>query len=222
MTKRAALRKLAIARKNDRLPPHRCFGDFHDGAYDRQDYVVPWTISAHNYDSDVMIIGQDWNSEANLAGPFDPDQQQFGQKPDLPTNRNLRRLLLEHLGMRFEQTYATDLFVFAKPGNMDSRISRAHLAYCAETYCRPQIDIVNPLVVICLGSATYNTLRRAEGLPRLTLTEALKERFPYRNSEIFAVTHTGGRTFNAAGGFEGVRLQWERIANRLQVLRNGV
>jgi hypothetical protein len=60
--KRKALRELALKRKADRIPGHKCFGDFCSGAYDQHEYIVPWTISANNVDAEVMIMGQDWNS----------------------------------------------------------------------------------------------------------------------------------------------------------------
>jgi hypothetical protein len=90
MGKELELFQLARQRKKDRLAGHKCFGDFWHGAYDIGDYVVPWSKSAHNYDAEVMVMGQDWNSEVNLSGPFDSDQEKYGQKPNLDTNINLK------------------------------------------------------------------------------------------------------------------------------------
>ncbi|MGX7876793.1 hypothetical protein ACVDG5_032675 [Mesorhizobium sp. ORM6] len=144
MPKQQRIARLADARRQDIRPPHRGFAEFHGGAYDQHDYVVPWTISAHQVDSPVMIVGQDWNSADNLSGPFDEEQATFGQISRLPSNRNLQARLKQHFGLSFKETYATDLFVFAKPGGMTARIPLNDLLYCAGRYAVPQIEIIRP------------------------------------------------------------------------------
>ncbi|MDP2373283.1 hypothetical protein, partial [Reyranella sp.] len=41
---------------------YRRIEEFHDGFYDKHNWVSPWTISACNVDSPIMIVGQDWAS----------------------------------------------------------------------------------------------------------------------------------------------------------------
>src|SRR4029077_5634608 len=154
------------------------------------------------------------------SGPFNKVQQQCGQIPDLLTNRNLKTLLEQHIELKFEQTYATDLFVFAKPGGMTGPIPINDLLYCAWQYAIPQIQIVVPLIVICLGLDPFNVLRRALcGQVGLSLEQAQQEMTRCGQSEIFVVPHTG-QWMSAAGGLEGVAPQWKRIANRLRELRD--
>jgi hypothetical protein len=63
--KREKLLQLAKRRQKDRLLPHRCLADFHNGYYECF-HVSPWTVSACNVDADLMLIGQDWASSKLL------------------------------------------------------------------------------------------------------------------------------------------------------------
>jgi uracil-DNA glycosylase len=116
--KRAALLKLVRKRQADTLDGYsREYYHFRD--FDCEcDHVVPWTISACNVDADLMLIAQDWASEEFLK-VLDQDQLQLqrelGQFPALPTNRNIKVLLQEHMSVSFGDTYATDVFPFVKP-----------------------------------------------------------------------------------------------------------
>jgi uracil-DNA glycosylase len=110
--KRAALLKLVRKRQADTLDGYsREYFHFRD--FDCEcDHVVPWTISACNVDADLMLIAQDWASEEFLK-VLDQDQLQLqrklGQFPALPTNRNIKALLTEHMKVSFGDTYATDV-----------------------------------------------------------------------------------------------------------------
>ncbi|MER8894200.1 hypothetical protein [Mesorhizobium sp. M0676] len=210
MSKRRRIAELARARRLDCLPPHRGFAEFHGGIYDQHDYVVPWTISAHRVNSPVMIIGQDWNSADNLGGPTNQEQADLGQIPWLPSNINLQARLRHHFGMAFHDTYATDLFVFAKPGRMTARIPFDHLRYCAERYAVPQIEILRPRIAVCLGVSTYNAIRAHLKRPRVKLRDALQEFEPVviGKTNLVVVPHTGawGNQIANAGEY------WDRAA----------
>ena len=222
--KRRRLEVLAADRKHDRRNGYKTFADFHNEKFDKHGLVVPWTISAHNYDAEVMIIGQDWASEAFLEN----DRCRFvtisGQTPCLPTNYNLKILLMMHLNLRFEDTYATDLFVFVKPGGMNEGIAERDLKYCAMKYALPQIDIIRPRVVMCLGSSAYNALRRTLGIEYRKLRDQWDkhgrwDELKYKDVDIIGVTHTGAQGINLAGGLEGPEItrQWQFVASRLGI-----
>ncbi len=207
---------LANQRKGDRLVGYTNFKDYHDGAYDNQDYVVPWTISACNVDSDLMLIGQDWNSHDRLSGCLDQQQAELGQIPSLKSNQNTKELLRRFLRKKFSDVYATDLFVFVKPGNMSAGIPNKDLLYSARKYALPQIEIVSPKIVVALGSKTYMSLCRAAGFssnrsgtPRVGNT--------YKGAEIIGVTHPGAMSINMRGGIDGVADEWEYVKSRLDI-----
>jgi restriction system protein len=149
--------------QTDTLDGYSCkysqFGDFDCEC----DHVVPWTISACNVDADLMLIAQDWASEDFLNRLTDLQRQmqrELGQFPDLPTNKKIKDLLAEHMSLSFCETYATNAFALVKPGKMNARIPLRDLVRSAAAYALPQIAIVRPKIVLCLGSATFNAVRR--------------------------------------------------------------
>jgi hypothetical protein len=110
-------------------------GDFDGGFYDCE-FVVPWTISACNLNADLMIVAQDWASENFLTKRSKTAHKELrklhGQDCDLQTNKNLKVLLKRHFEHDFSDTYATDVFVFIRPGAMSAQIPMEDLKYCAE------------------------------------------------------------------------------------------
>jgi restriction system protein len=148
--KRTQLLKLARRRQVTRLPGYKCIGDYHNSAYEC-DLVSPYTKSAHNVDATVMVLLQDWSCDERLRGPFDSEAQQLGYTPDLPTNRNLKGLLLTHFGLNLWDVYATNVFPFVKSGGMCARIPMSDLENAARDFALPQIRIVKPRIAVCLG-----------------------------------------------------------------------
>ncbi len=152
MNKLAQLKELARQRRQDSqtglTKKYKQVGDFHGGVFDKFGHVSPWSNSACNVDSPLMIIAQDWTSEETAQQP--PEDVDLGYSPNLPTNKNLQALLREHFGLQFSDVYATNLFVFVKPGNLSARIPMADLRYSAMTYTVPQIQIVKPRTILCL------------------------------------------------------------------------
>lgn len=157
--KRQALRRLAEKRRNCRTPR----GYEHIEAISPQnatdEYVVPWTKSANNVDSCVMLVAQDWNSIDSLTqGADEIHQHTTGQSKKFKTNRVVRGFLREYLGMRFCDTYATDIIPYLKPGDASSIVSPSALVHCAEMFTIEEIQIVRPRIVICIGHLVNQTL----------------------------------------------------------------
>jgi restriction system protein len=132
--KKEALANLILLRKKDRNPKYCALSEFEGGFYDT-DGIDPWTISACNLDADLMIVGQDWCSADSLS-KSDPAQRElrrhYGRDANFPTNKRLQELLKKHCELEIADTYATNVFVFIKPGGISAPISMKDLAYCAE------------------------------------------------------------------------------------------
>ena len=92
MDKHSQLLELAQKRKRSRWNGYKCIGDYHGGVYEC-DYVSPYTKGAHNVDSDIMVILQDWSSDQRISGEPDQEGMKYGYTPSLGTNKNLIRLL---------------------------------------------------------------------------------------------------------------------------------
>jgi len=158
MSKRDRLLNLAQLRVRSRWPG---YGHPEDYGYDFRDLVSPYSRTARNLDADVMIVLQDWSSHDKLSGGINADVARYGHDPCLRTNIKLKDLLHRHLGLHLEDTYGTNLFPFIKQGGISGRIPAPDLARAAEVFALPQIEIVNPRVVLALGRGTSKALVRA-------------------------------------------------------------
>jgi len=215
--KQQALLELAKKRQADRRDGFLCLSDIHEGYYEC-DYVSPWSTSAHDVDADLMILGKDWSSETLAERPPDPKRKQLGQGFDVPTNRNLREYLNDCMdGLKFSETYASNVFPFIKRGQKNATIRKADMLYAAKAFALPEIEIVRPRMVICLGPPAFNAVRRAADLPDMDWTEA---KMPGPHTIIFQAEVYGvGHPSMYVGGKSAVKETWARLGDRLSELR---
>lgn len=197
---------------------YKKLGDFHDGIYDFDDHVVPYSKSAFNLDSEIMFIAQDWASEDFMNKGIDLEQAQYGHDKKLPFNRLFFRILDEIFGIKFSDTYSTDAFVFIKPGKMDTSISANDMGRSSFQYALPQIDIIKPKLVICMGGSAYNGVRRALGMSSVKVKDALGEMFDYGNSKIMIGTHLGANVTSRIGGHEAQFRIWGNLYSKFKKL----
>jgi len=160
MTKQSDLFALAKLRQRTRYPGYNCIGDYHAGSYEC-DFVSPYTKTAGDVDAQIMVMLQDWASDEVLSDKLHEPSATLGHDPSLPTNRNLNRLLNKTFGLTLQDIYGTNLFPFVKPGGMSKSIRQADLNAAARQFALPQVRIVNPKLLICLGLVTFNALRKA-------------------------------------------------------------
>lgn len=207
-----ALRRLAERRKAARRGRYKCLGDFHKGFFECS-RVSPWSKAAGNVNAKVMVVGQDWAS-ADMLARTPPNRRwaEFGFDRDFPTNVYLDELLKRHFGLKRAQCYLTNLFVLIKPGGVSSIIPMKDLVWSAEEFTIPEISIVRPRVVICLGLRAFRALGRAAGhrLPRI-MADAIKTSFPLEASMVHCVAHTGAFGTNNRSRRQ-VERDWRKLA----------
>src|SRR6266446_4493962 len=154
MNKHTALHKLAKKRKGARWCGFKCIADYANGAFDC-DHVSPYTKSADNVDADIFVMLQDWCSDDWLSKEKNRKHYdnlvRYGLCPSLPANMKLTSLLREVFSLELRDTYATNLVPFIKPGKMNANIDRRVMIDAAREFGLPQIKIVQPKLVICLG-----------------------------------------------------------------------
>jgi uracil-DNA glycosylase len=214
MDKLSRLIALGRKRRRTRWPGYNCIGDYPGGAYEC-DFVSPYTKTAGNPNASAFVLLQDWSSDERLSGRFDECARDLGYTPALPTNRNLVALLETHFGMTLRDVFATNVFPFVKRGGLSTAILDADLVRAAQEYAIPQIQIVKPLVAVCLGKATFNALRVAAGLRGVaTLDEGIRSPFRSDTTQIWCQAHTGsyGRLNRNRGGIDRVTRDWARMA----------
>lgn len=211
-SKREFITKLARKRKAHRTSSYANISDFQQGIYDLKDNVTPWTNGAGNLNAELMIVGQDWASAEWLSNPVNKVYASIGRNPNLETNKNLDRYL-RLFGFNFEDVYATNAFVFIKYGKMSARIPAEDFLQSIKDYLIPQIEIIQPKMVVCLGAQTLNGLRKALGYRSIKVAEGHLNSISYKGIEIYGVYHTGGLgTAGAGGKFEALK-QWEHLVN---------
>lgn len=215
--KHERLQGLAIKRQADWWSGYAHIGDYHGGAYECE-FVSPYTKSAGNVDSPIFVLLQDWSSDERLSGPLDADAQRLGLTPALPTNRRLNELLLRHFDRQLADVYATNLFPFIKLGGLSATIPFGDLVRAAREYAIPQIEIVEPRLVVCLGKATFDASRVACGGRRASsMDEAINSPFRKCGSVVWAQAHTGslGQNNRNRGGENRVEQDWQRMRRQL-------
>lgn len=209
-TKRELITKLARKRKAHRFSNYANISDFQQGIYDLEDNVTPWTNGACNLKADLMIIGQDWASAEWLSNPVNKIYASIGRNPNLVTNKNLDKYI-NLFGLHFEDVYATNAFVFVKNGRMSARVPAKDFLQSIEDYLIPQIEIIHPKMVVCLGAQTFNALRKALGFRSIKVGEGHLNPISYKGIDIYGVYHTGGLGTAGAGGKTEALKQWEHL-----------
>ena len=217
MDKHSQLLELAQKRKLSRWNGYKCIGDYHGGGFEC-DYVSPYTKSAHNVDSEIMVILQDWSSDEEMSDPRDPEaMKKYGYTPSLGTNIKLISLLKAHFGVKgLNDVYATNLFPFIKHGALNAPIRRKDLVRAAQEFALPQVEIICPKLVVCLGGATFNAIRRARGYKDwLKMDSAIESPFEVGRSRIWCQAHTSqlGQNNRNRGGVDRVSSDWKRMKN---------
>jgi restriction system protein len=213
MDKAARLLELAHKRQASRWPGYKSLADYQDGAYEC-DLVSPYTKAAGNVDAAVMILLQDWSSDVQLSGGLNSEAVELGRIPTLPTNKNLDRLVKKYFGLPLCETYATNLFPFIKPGTLSAPIPNCDLECAAREFALPQIDIVAPRLVICLGLRTFNALRRALGMGiERPIERAISAPFSRGDIRVWCQAHTGalGQNNRNRGGVDRVSKDWRAM-----------
>jgi len=192
--KKSQLQELAFKRKatQEFQGKYRQISEFHQGRYEC-DFVSPYTKTAGNLDSPLFILLQDWASADFLEGSFRPEIQQHGREPHLATNTKLDKLVLAHFQRPIAETFATNLFPFAKPGKMSSKIPAEDIVRCATEFAVPQIEIIKPRLVIALGLACFNAMRKAidsGSKAHQQIAIAIENPIDYRGVRIWCQAHT--------------------------------
>lgn len=184
---------LSLAKKRATTKPvgYKNISDYHDGIYECE-FVSPYSKSAHNENSQILVMLQDWISDDVLSGPPIREAVELGRIPSLPTNRNLERLLSAHFRLNISDIYATNLFPYVKSGNMSGNIPFSTLRWAAREFAIPQIKIIQPVLVVAMGLNCFNALAVELGdVRRGSIGEAIDRPIDVGASRVWCQAHTG-------------------------------
>jgi restriction system protein len=193
--KKDEIKKLGIKKQTECYPGY----DPVPPEYDCDDYVSPNSKEAHNFDAKIMIMGQDWGDSENLQNMernLKKKEETIlrGYSRDEPYSRNLFDLLKRHFCINFDETFATNLFPFIRTG----KIQPSYMRMAAEEYAKPQVELIQPKILLCFGDDTYKYLENVLRIgSRGTIDESIENPlcynpFRYHNKiYIFWLTHLG-------------------------------
>ena len=215
-----AYRNLVSARKSCSLcagltNPSRSAAGVYDG-----DEIGPWTRWEGDLDATVMVVGQDWGDEEGFK------RQKGLDSSNSSTNRTLRELLAS-VGVRVDpptgQTqrvgaFFTNAILCLKQGGAQAAVRAEWFAKCGQHFLRPQIELVHPKVVVCLGEQAYRAVLAAYGLSPSSFREAVDATEPTVLPDgipVVAVYHCSQRILNTHRDLEAQRRDWRRVARVL-------
>ena len=213
MDKKIALRDLAKKRKLT-TPPEGSYqiGHFHNGLFDCE-HVSPYSKGAHDFNAPIFVLLQDWASYFDTTKRKVKDVDiQLGYDPDQPTNKHLSDLLHSNFKRGISDVYGTNIYPFIKEKRP---ITLEELMSAAKEFAIPEILIVKPKLVICLGLDTFNALRKARGLNEVNnITEGLHNPFKIENINVWLQAHTGnlGRYNRTKKNANQVEEDWKYMA----------
>lgn len=202
------------------------------GVYD-SDHIGPWTLWAHDFNADLMVVGQDWGDVAYFR-----DNRGF-DKPGNPTNRELAQLL-ESIGRPIPAppsadeeerssratcgVWLTNALLFLKSGGMSALVKQRWFRGTFGSFLREQIDIVQPRAIVALGSEAYDAIGASFERPkrpalfRSVVESAEGVALPNSTATVFGVYHCGAKSQNMLRKLDQQREDWGRIGRFLRTV----
>lgn len=185
------------------------------GIYDQGNHLGPWSVWQGNLDAKILVIGQDWcDIDCYL-------KSQGKDSDDNPTNRNLARLfncLNIDVGSPSKPNATAPAFFtnailgMKKEGKMSGRVKASWVRESTENFLLPLLHILNPKIVITLGTVAYRAVAYIYPLPKKRLQE-LVDNNPIQLNEtmrLYAMFHCGA--LGLANRPFGIQEQdWQKI-----------
>jgi uracil-DNA glycosylase len=196
-----------------------------NGSLDAEE-IGPWTRWLGDLNARVLVVGQDWG-----------DQKAFERQGglDLPTsatNPMLRRLLasigvdVPDVGVAAAPAgvFLTNAALCLKEQGCQGPVRYEWFETCGQSFLGPQIDLVQPKVVVCLGERAYRAVVSAY---QLTAADSFRGSVEGpgvtlpNGSIMFAVYHCGRRILNTHRNADAQFRDWRRIAMALRTNHEG-
>jgi DNA polymerase len=200
MTKESAYKQLVYTRKECKVCQEFGLTNQSLTSYDTNS-IGKWSDWQGNLDAKIVVIGQDWGSLKYWNDNHGTDSETN------PTNLNLIKLF-EVLGYQIgtifnpnpnQPLFFSNAVLCLKSGTMSSNISKRCFRNCGSRFLKPLIDIINPEILITLGTAPFASileLYRPEGWNKIPpLRDVVRKNPIILNSEglkLFPMYHCGG------------------------------
>lgn len=186
---------------------------YNNGIYYHPDYISPVSKIAHNLNSKILIVLQDWASIDFLnKQEHTPEAIKSGINLSLPTNKRLPIFMDEYFNKKLDQTYIINLFPYIKYGDIRASIPTKDYLYSLEQFIEPFIRNLKPKLIIAIGALTYNIFRKYNKLEQINVKDSILHPCYIDKSVIFGVPHIGGSGTAKAGGLVAVKEHWQGLA----------
>jgi uracil-DNA glycosylase family 4 len=183
------------------------------GIYDTSGHIGPWSGWQGNLNAELMVIAQDWGGVEYFI------EFEGLEKDSNPTNRRICELLASidisielPRQSRNSTLFFTNSVLCLRPGRLTGAIKSRWFTNCSTNFLRPQVELVNPKVVVTLGHMAYCALLKAYSLtPKARMREAVQEvvRLPGGNF-LVPVFHPGNKGTRSRS-LENQKSDWKRV-----------
>lgn len=193
------------------------------GKFD-SDEIGPWTRWLGDLNARVMVVGQDWGDQRAF-------EKQQGRNGSYSATNDMLRELLASIGVDVPEQDAafgpTDVFLTNavlcfKDQGCQGPVRPEWFRDCGRAFLKPQIELVNPRAVVCLGQQAYSAVMSAYGLvqPKSWRSAVEGPGLTLPGGPIaFAVYHCGRRILNSHRDQTQQLSDWKRIAKALKTNR---
>lgn len=195
--------------------------------------IGPWTDWQGDLDAELMIVGQEWDGHLNFL-------ELKGRNRDTsPTNARLI-VLLRTIGVNISapnreqrhpvaqpKLFFTNAALCLREGRASENDSRSKpppaqcFRNCATSFLRPQIDLIQPKLIVTLGLVPYRAVLHSFGLkPTKLLKEAVSQADPIvlnKHSRLVAVYHPGAWSRRRNRSLDQQMEDWKRIRSALSL-----
>jgi uracil-DNA glycosylase family 4 len=187
--------------------------------HDTTGHIGPWTQWQGNLDADLMVIAQDWGGTKYY---LDNDGL---ERDSNPTNKRICELLA-CVGVRIELPrqpqlkpllFFTNSILCLRPGRLTGPIKSRWFTNCSSSFLRPQVELVNPRVVVTLGYMAYRSLLKAyEMCPKPRMREAVQEIVHLPRGSVLVPVHHPGVNGTRSRSLENQKVDWQRVRKALE------
>jgi uracil-DNA glycosylase len=188
-----------------------------EGVYDINGHIGPWSGWQGNLDAELMVVAQDW-------GGVEYYIDHKGLEEDTNTTNKRVCELLSSIGISIQlprQSKTATLFftnsvLCLRPGRLTGPIKSRRFTNCSTNSLRPQVELLNPKVVVTLSLMAYRALLKAYSLrPKTRMREAVLEivRLPGGNL-VVPVFHPGNNGTRSRS-LENQKADWQRVRQAL-------
>ena len=188
--------------------------------------IGPWSGWLGDLRARVMVVGQDWGDQRAF-------EKQCGRdSPKSATNQMLRELLAE-AGIKVPEVgpgessgvFLTNaVLCFRKADGCQGAVQSQWFENCGTHFLRPQIELIDPQAVVCLGERAFGAVLAAYGLSRVRDWRKAVDGpgIALPDGPIaFAVYHCGQRILNTHRKKPEQLKDWKRIGVAMARMSSG-